>query len=53
MYKPKNKWIITFEGSSDCTGKTTLIKALLEELKPTSGKIKVGVNLISLLNNST
>lgn len=25
MYKPKNKWIITFEGSSDCTGKTTLI----------------------------
>lgn len=25
MYKPKHKWIITFEGSSDCTGKTTLI----------------------------
>lgn len=27
MYKPKHKWIITFEGSSDCTGKTTLINS--------------------------
>ena len=27
MYKPKNQWIISFEGSSDCTGKTTLINA--------------------------
>lgn len=27
MYNPKHKWIITFEGSSDCTGKTTLINA--------------------------
>lgn len=27
MYKPKHQWIISFEGSSDCTGKTTLINA--------------------------
>ena len=35
---------IGITGPNGC-GKTTLIKALLEDLKPTSGKIKVGVNL--------